>query len=242
MKTNSFFFVVIALSAQSQPSVETFKQVLTQKLLSLPPEGMTERNVLFESAQGGRGGSFQAVVNIRDYGPGYPPNHFYGTTCVSRLAASFTMLAGDGGQWLLDGPLTPPLDTRKCQNNPSEGASAVPLSSVSGTPANGRAPAPPAGTSPPGSVALGSYECWANGQARLLMNFQIRSANGYIGSDGKPGTFTLDAAGNIAFHGGALDGVMPQGFTSHYYSPRGRPTVSFRGRSGGEAAFCEKVR
>jgi hypothetical protein len=32
---------------------------------------------------------------------------------------------------------------------------------------------------------------------------------------------------------------LPDGFTTKYYEPKGRPTVSFRGRDGGEASFCE---
>jgi hypothetical protein len=238
MKTLLLLLPLAALQAQSQPSLDTFKQVLTQKLQALKPDGFTERNVLFESAQG-RGGKFQGVVNLRDYGPGYPPNHFYGTTCVSRLTSSFTMFAGDGGRWMLDGGLTPSSNDKKCQNNPSAGVSSIPLAAVAGTPATGTATSPAATAS--GTAAIGSYECWANGQARLLMNFQIRSASTYTGSDGKPGTFTLDGNGHITFHGGAQDGIMPPGFTARYYAPQGRPTVSYIGPTGGEAAFCQKV-
>jgi len=95
----------------------------------------------------------------------------------------------------------------------------------------------------PGKVAMGSYECWANGQARMLLNFKIKSPTQYTGSDDKPGNYTYNAAsGAIAFKGGALDGVMPEGFTSIYHEPKGHPTVSFRGKSGAEASFCELVK
>jgi hypothetical protein len=66
MKTLLLLLPLAAPQAQSQPSVDTFRQVLTQRLLALRPDGFTERNVLFESARS-RGGKFQAVVNIRDY-------------------------------------------------------------------------------------------------------------------------------------------------------------------------------
>lgn len=75
------------------------------------------------------------------------------------------------------------------------------------------------------------------------MNFSIRSATQYIGSDGKPGTFSFNPSSTlITFSGGALDGIMPAGFKAVYYAPQGRPTVSFRGPSGGEASFCQRVR
>ena len=90
---------------------------------------------------------------------------------------------------------------------------------------------------------MGSYECWANGEARLLMNFSIKDATRYTDSENKPGTYSYDAnSGRITFKGGALDGVMPTGFVSIYHEPKGKPTVSYRSGRGAEAAFCEKAR
>lgn len=95
---------------------------------------------------------------------------------------------------------------------------------------------------PPASVASGSYECWANGQARLLMNFTIKSPTQYLDSDNKPGTYRYDTkSGQVSFKGGGLDGVMPTGFVAIYHVPKGHPTVSFRSPRGAEAAFCEKA-
>jgi hypothetical protein len=37
----------------------------------------------------------------------------------------------------------------------------------------------------PSKVAVGSYECWANGAPRLLMNFEIEDGTKYRDSDGK---------------------------------------------------------
>ena len=90
-------------------------------------------------------------------------------------------------------------------------------------------------------VAVGAYECWANGQARMLMNFTIRDASHYAGSDGSAGTFSFDAATTrITFKGGSLDGVMPDGFYAIYHSVQGRSKVSFMGPGGAEATFCDK--
>src|SRR5689334_13628589 len=92
----------------------------------------------------------------------------------------------------------------------------------------------------PVKVAMGSYECWANGQARMLLNFKIKSASQYTGSDDKPGNFTYNtASGAIAFKGGSLDGVMPEGYVSIYHEPKGLPTVSFRSPRGSEVSFCQ---
>ena len=95
----------------------------------------------------------------------------------------------------------------------------------------------------PAKVALGAYECWANGSARLLLNFSIKSAAEYTGSDNTKGTYAYaPGTGRITFKGGALDGVMPNGFYTVYHEPKGIPSVSFRNSSGNEASFCEKPR
>jgi hypothetical protein len=100
-----------------------------------------------------------------------------------------------------------------------------------------------AGQANPKSVAAGNYECWGNGQARMLLNFSVKSATQYVGSDAKPGAYAYDASsGRITFKGGALDGVMPKGFYTIYHEPKGHPTVSFRNSGGSEASFCEKVK
>ena len=90
---------------------------------------------------------------------------------------------------------------------------------------------------------MGSYECWANGQARMLLNFSIRSNTQYTGSDGQAGSYSLDSnTGRVTFRGGALDGVMPKGFFAVYHAPKGMPTLSFRNSGGSEVSFCEKAR
>jgi hypothetical protein len=161
----------------------------------------------------------------------------------------FTLEPDGFGGWSVQGRMTPDLSRTTCKANPSAGASSMPLAGLAGTPAGQAArgvealaaaptPAPRAGN---GGVAEGAYECWANGEARPLMNFSIRGASQYVGSDGKSGAYRLDpATTRLTFTGGALDGIMPAGFSAVYHVPQGRPTVSFRGRSGAEAAFCEK--
>lgn len=110
-------------------------------------------------------------------------------------------------------------------------------------------PAAPAPTAPPaapqnsggGAVAPGAYECWAWGRPRLLLNFKVTGAGRYTASDGSPGTFTFDPGSKAIRFTGYLADSMPSGFTSIYYEPHGKPTVSFRGRGGSEASFCERA-
>ena len=100
----------------------------------------------------------------------------------------------------------------------------------------------PAGAAPE-KVAPGAYECWANGAARLLLNFKVVGDGRYSNEDGnEKGSFAYDAgSGVVTFKGGHLDGAMPDGFKAVYQDRKGRFVLSFRGRSGGEAAFCERV-
>lgn len=88
----------------------------------------------------------------------------------------------------------------------------------------------------------GAYECWGNGEARLLMNFTVTGPNAYKGSDNSMGNFSVTGGGNVNFLSGSLNGVMPHGFVSKYEVRKGVPTVSFVGPSGAEAQYCEHVK
>jgi hypothetical protein len=90
-------------------------------------------------------------------------------------------------------------------------------------------------------VLPGSYVCWANGQARPLLNFTVRGPRDYTGSDGRPGVFSHNpGTQRIVFQSGALQNVLPTGFYNIYYEPGGRPTVSMRNAGGSEVSFCQK--
>jgi hypothetical protein len=93
----------------------------------------------------------------------------------------------------------------------------------------------------PAKVAPGNYQCWAHGAARILMNFKVIGEGRYSNEDGdEKGAFTYAAAsGVVTFKGGHLDGAMPDGFKAVYQERKARPVLSFIGRSGSEAAFCE---
>lgn len=252
--------VAAAWSAFAQnpgpPSVEVAKQALEKRWQKLKPDGISERNILFQEVRAGRpeGASypFQVTVLIRDYEPGYPANHYYGNTCVARIEQGvYTLEPDQFGGWNAQGRMTPDSNERRCEKNPAAGVSSIPLSSLSGSPAqaaplqNSQAsqarPQTAQSAGGGGAVAQGSYECWSGSQANLMLNFAIQGGNRYLGYDGKPGTYSYDPATNrISFEGGPLDGVMPDGFHAIYHAPNGRPTVSYQNPQGREAAFCEK--
>jgi hypothetical protein len=251
------FFCAVGVSAQTPPSADMLKQVLTAKLKKLTPGGTTERTVLYQDVRVGNStpGSypFQVTAVLHDYGPGYPKNHYYGQTCVSHLdKVTFTLSRNEFNDWDVQGAMTPPMSTQQCKPNTAEGVASIPLSTLTGAQAPAGnpppAPAPAAGsaaqqTAASGNVKTGSYECWSNGEARMLLNFKITGAGQYTGSDGKAGTFSVDSnTGRVKFKGGALDGVMPAGFYAVYHVPQGRPTVSFYGTSGSEASYCQWMR
>ncbi len=78
-----------AMAAEEPPTADDFKRTLEARLQKLRPAGTTERTVLFQEVRPGtaNGGvfPFEATLLIHDYGPGYPPNKFYGETCVGRM-------------------------------------------------------------------------------------------------------------------------------------------------------------
>ena len=88
-------------------------------------------------------------------------------------------------------------------------------------------------------VRPGNYECWSGSSARLNMNFTITGLGGYRNASGA-GRFSKGADGRLSLTGPMLE-AMPKGFVAVYHEHHGKPTVSFRGPSGGEAAFCERA-
>jgi hypothetical protein len=82
-------------------------------------------------------------------------------------------------------------------------------------------------------IAIGSYECWYFTRAQPGLNFRIDSATSYTDVEGKRGTIALGPGNKLTFTGGAHDG------SNAVYKPLKTPQVSFIGKSGAEAAFCE---
>jgi hypothetical protein len=244
------------IHAQNAPSPDDAKRAIDQRLQKIWKGLGTKgtRTVLFQQIVAGRGTPghypFRATILIHDQEVGYPANHFYGKTCVGRLDQQTYVLSPDEfGGWNVDGAMTPGLSDKTCKDNPGPGQSAIPLSSLGGTPAQAgsSAPAPQRPSAPSESAAsqsavvIGQYECWGNGQARPLLNFSVIGNGQYRDAEGHKGSFQVDAnSGRMAFRGGKLDGFLPAGYYAMYHAPHGRPTVSFRNSSGMEVQFCQK--
>jgi hypothetical protein len=131
LSASSVFTAVPAWAAG--PNVELAKQVLTRKWLQLRPDGVKERNVLFQEVRPAGGSNFVVTAIIRDYETGYPPNHYYGRTCVSRIEQwTYTLWNGSAG-WDVDGRMTPDMSKVQCKPNPADGVSSQPLQGLPGT-------------------------------------------------------------------------------------------------------------
>ncbi len=238
-------FAVSVTAFAAAPTVADAQQILDAQWMKLKPDAAKERNVLFQSVKliGGQGTSYRYSVSviIRDYDVGYPPNRYYGQTCVAHIENEPYTLWTDGAVWHVDGKMTP--DARKCDPNPAAGISSVPVNTLTGTVA-GRAPmaAPPQPQRVAGGVVPGAFECWSGGHANGLLNFTIGAGGQYTDSGGAKGTYSVDPAnGRVTFHGGSLEKGIPAGTYAMYYEPGGRPTVSIRSsRDGGEIVVCEK--
>jgi hypothetical protein len=228
--------------AADTPSVDTLKQVLEQHLQKLRPVGTTERNVLFQEVRAGTGHWFQVTMTIRDYGPGYPPNQYYGETCVGHMEKEpFELIRDPFGGWQVQGRMTVTMDDgHQCKPNPSAGVSSIPLASLTGTPAASGpgTPATPAATATKptgkdgahGSVTAKSYDCVFSIDATLqtVPGFTIKAGGKYMDADGKNGTYTFDPAQSlITFHGGSMDGNAARydGRIIHIYNEKRTRTV-----------------
>ncbi len=204
--------------AGAAPSEADFMRALERKLLQLVPAGFDERQVLFSNVRQGRASGssfpFQADVVIRDYDSGYPPNGYFGQTCLRRMTEARFQLEPDAfGGWQVHGALTP--RDSECRNNPAKDVSAIPLASVPGqraaaAPAAG---APAAGTAPrlpaaPGALAMGEYACFGRSGPLAGLGFRLAADGRYTDLAGRGGgRYTHDgAAGVLAFIGGHMDG------------------------------------
>jgi hypothetical protein len=240
MRSRFSFFSVLLLGSllsygydafAQAPTVETFKQVMTKSLQKLMISGFTQRDVRFVSVQAGnrKNGAypFRATIVVRDYGPGYPPNHYYGTTCVGKLVdEDYNMLPDDFGGWMVQGKMTPPLQTQACKKNSAEGVSSIPAEGLDGTPsgagAPAGAPAPPAatgkrtaaqtggaGNAGGGSLTTGTWACYGSGGRALMgLGFKVQAGGRYTDLDNKSrGTYVFTGS-TITFKGGHLDGQV----------------------------------
>jgi len=210
------FCCATTISAQ-QPTTAQFEQTLEAQLQGLKPQGTSVRTVRFVSAQAGKanGGFYPFLVtaSIHDYGTGYPPNNYFGETCVGKMAnEKFDMVKDDFGKWMVQGRMTP--REYECKKNPAEGVSSIPLSSVAGNAAS-KVPAPAPSASANKSAAttlyMGEWACYGFGNRIMAgMGFVLDSKGGYADKDGaRGGKYSYNATGStLTFRGGFLDGQV----------------------------------
>jgi hypothetical protein len=206
------FLSALTLGWSQAPSPAVLQQVLEKRLLSLRPDGMTERQVLFEEVRAGAkvGNAYPFTVtgSIRDYGPGYPANNFYGQTCVGRIPGWVFQLSRNAtGDWQVDGRMT--VTDSRCEKNPAAGVSSIPLASLKGAAAPAQ-PVPGAERATgPTELHLGEWACYGTG-GRLMagLGFILQADGTYLNGDKKPGGRWIRevAAARISFRGGHLDG------------------------------------
>lgn len=173
------------------PSALIFQQVLEKQLLALRPTGATERQVLFEevksAAKNGNAYPFSVTGVIRDYGPGYPANRFYGETCIGKMEGWIFQLTRNAmGDWQAEGRMTPTGNASKCEKNPAAGVSSIPLASLNGTRAAATPVAGAGRAAGPAELHLGQWACYGTG-----------------------GRWNRDlATATVAFPGGRMDGQI----------------------------------
>ncbi len=159
-----------AMAGHDQPTLEEASQALDRAWIKLTPDGMTERNVLFESIEAGQPNGetypFRVTVTTRDYGPGYPPNGYFGQTCVTKIPAEAYRLSRDAfGDWQVQGRMNVFDPGDRCEDNPAESATSIPLDSLPGQPASATPAAAPRALLPEErSVVTGEWSCSGNGQ------------------------------------------------------------------------------
>ena len=209
------------------PTVETAKQLLQQRLQKLRPDGVSERNVLFQdvraAAVNGADYPFQVTALIRDYEPGYPANRYYGQTCVSKMdQRKFIVSLDEFGQWKVEGAMTVTSGPDKtCKPNTAAGVSSIPLQSLSGSAAPAGAPATPtpaAARAAASAITTGEWACYGTGGRLLIgLGFRVTGDGKYTDLDRKSsGTYSIQG-GAITFRGGHLNGQSGRNFRGNRF-------------------------
>lgn len=203
----------------AQPSTEIFKETFVKQLQSLRPEGYEKRTVKLVQVTPGKTNSgttsYKVTAYIHDYDEGYPPNSYYGQTCVGKMDNwIFKMHKNDFGEWVMEGMFT--VTNNNCITNPAEGVQSQPLSDVPGTiyeigkiqTATNKTNSDANGKS---SLYIGEYAAYGTG-GRLMagMGIILTADNRYYDLDKKRGgTYRYNQkTGTITFIGGFLSGQI----------------------------------
>ena len=195
------------------PKETELMRMLDLRLQRLKPYDILYRTILFDQIVPGtsRDGVYPFVVSltIHDYSAGWPPNGYFGKTCISKLErGTFTMKLTVSHEWSVDGPIT--VTEPLCQPNPADKVSAFPLAEIPGKRlSKSLPPAEVPRKRKAGVLLLGDYACMTK-TGRMLdnMRFRLKKDQTYTDLSGENGgKYVLDiVAGSVAFRGGFLDG------------------------------------
>lgn len=229
--------LLASCDSEAQPSAEQFKEVFVKQLQQLRSTGYERRTVKIVQVTKGKTNSgttsFKVTAYVHDYDEGYPPNKYYGQTCVGKMDNwIFTMHKDDFDEWLVQGRFT--VTDNTCKDNPSEGVESQPLAAVPGTIyEKGKTAAATAApvkntVTKKSTLYIGEYAAYGTG-GRLMagMGMILTSGNRYHDLDKqRGGSYSYNVqAGTISFSGGFLSGqkgknVNTSGFdisaTVHY--------------------------
>jgi hypothetical protein len=199
--------------AQAAPSTTQFMRVLDAKLQQARPRDILKRTILLADVSVGepvgRIYPFTATATIHDYTPGWPPERYFGKTCITRLVgARYNMLRDAIGEWKVETKANTPAPV--CTDNPTDGKSAVPLDSLRGTRVGTSLPPPELMTKKRVNInlKLGEYACiWPTGRISSQMRFRLNRDKTYTDLEGaRGGTYTYEPfSATIKFNGGFLD-------------------------------------
>jgi hypothetical protein len=216
--------------ASVAPSTRDFMRVLDARLQRAKPRDVFQRTIVFAEVRAGEPEGnvypFTVTATIHDYNPGWPPNHYFGKTCLTRIASTrYTMQSDRLGQWMVETKANTPAAV--CIDNPTEGSSAFPLDSIRGTRVGMSAPLPTPMTKKHVNVTLriGDYACTdVVGRLAAGMKFRLNPDKSYTDLDGgRRGNYLFDpTSATLTFRGGFLDkmgGPSVGGMSSFRISP-----------------------
>ncbi len=206
--------VVPALAhASTVPSAKDFMRVLDARIQRAKPREVFQRTVVFADVSAGAPEAtvypFTVTATIHDYNPGWPPDHYYGRTCITRIVRTrYNMLRDRLGEWTVETSAVTPQPV--CTDNPTEGKSAFPLDSLRGTRVGTSLPLPVLMTKKRVNVTLriGDYACTGpGGRISLQMRFRLNPDKSYSDLEGaRGGTYVFEAlSATLRFRGGFLD-------------------------------------
>ena len=213
----AFLFIYTFAIAQA-PTVEFFKKTFYNQMQKLLPGGYEKRSIAFVDVVAGKptGGHypFKVTAYVQDYDNGYPPNKYYGQTCLGKMEGwKFDLLKDEFGVWIVQGAFT--ITNNQCKANPTENSVSISLPGQAYVPGEVVAPAPKnGGTATESQLYVGEYACYGTGGRMMTgMGFILLSNGKYYDLDKKrDGSYSYNKQqATIQFTGGFLSGQKGTG-------------------------------